>query len=108
MMEQSRGFVPSSSSSTTLPDLHPDAMKSYDNGVGELDLAVLANPNKLQTEIQKLSEHEVTQEEKMHFDEVSESANDILMGTMETAGFHDNPPPQGVANPAGGFVQWKI
>ncbi len=96
-----------SSSSTELPDLHSDAMDPYHNGVDEIDLGVLANPNKIETEIQKLSEHEdVSEEELMHFDEVSQNANDILAGKMESAGFHDNPQQNinSVVNPASGFV----
>ena len=89
------------SSSSDRPNLHSRATDPFANGMGEISLAVMANPAKIQEQIRELSEHEknpelfgaddgndITEEEKMHVEDVHRSAEDILMGKMETAGFN--------------------
>lgn len=99
------------SSSSSLPDLNSRALDPFANGLGEISMAVLANPAKIQETIREVSNHEVPpapgaaaaiatnnatnadilDDEKMNLSDVTRSADDILMEKMETAGFHSKP-----------------
>jgi len=93
----------SSAESSTLADLQPDAFDPFNNDIGTVSMAVLANPAKLAPNILPLSEGvppPVAQDEqaesevlideadRMHFSDVSQTTDEILMGKMESAGFH--------------------
>ena len=105
----------SSVSSTSLASLQSQAQHPFTNGMGDISLAVMANPAKIQETIRELSENErnphlytqtqqadadesqqqktgqpdIIDQERMHLSDVSRTADDILMEKMETAGYFD-------------------
>lgn len=111
----------SSTTSSSLPSLHSQALKPFANGLGDVSMAVMANPAKIQETIHELSDNErnphiygqgagqkkdvgmdvdendgddILEQERMHMSDVSRTADDILMGKMEQAGYYNNAPEQ--------------